>query len=136
MSRKRSDSDDIATNFEADYEVFQRAARLIDTGRSSEAEPLLKQLISGSAYWDEAQGLLALVFLDAGRAVEAVESFRELVRRRPDRESTSLGLFHALWQADRIDEAWAEMRRFRAKHESMEYRRLLRDLEADGLFPP
>lgn len=60
---------------------------------------------------------------------EAIKFFRKATVLRPQCEAVSLGLFHSLWQADRIDEAFVEMRRFLSEYESEEYTRLLADLK-------
>lgn len=91
--------------------------------------------ISSSEYRDESQALLGVILFKTKRTAEAVACFSDPVSKRPGSESASLGLLHALWEDGKINEALAEMRRFRAEHESMEYRRLLRDLKAEGVVP-
>lgn len=118
------------------YEAFGRATELLEEGELNEAEALLTELVSAGEYREESQALLGIILFKTDRTAEAVACFTNLVIKQPGSESASLGLFHALWKAEKIDEAFAEMRRYRAEHESMEYQRLLRDLKAEGIVPP
>lgn len=131
MTQKPSSAEDCGG-----YETFERAATLLEGGELDEAEGLLTQLAATEDYGDEASALLGIIFVRGGRAEEAIACFKDLASKQPGSESASLGLFHALWKAGKADEALAEMRRYRAEHESMEYRRLLRDLKAEGVVPP
>ena len=60
---------------------------------------------------------------------EVIPHFTRILEVQPTNEWASLGLFHSLWQIDRKREAAKEFKRFRAAGgESMEYRRLIKDL--------
>ncbi len=132
MTRKEINRDDCGDT----YEAFERAVELVKTGDLDEAEQLLTSLASAGDYQYEARKVLGTILLRTGRFDQAVDCFAELISESPGSESASLGLFHALWELGKTDEAFAEMRRYRATHESMEYRRLLRDLKAGGYAPP
>ena len=75
--------------------------------------------------------LLFLGYMDGklGDVVQRIETFRKATELEPQLELASLGLFHALWEADRTDEAFDEMRRFLSQYESEEYTRLLADMK-------
>jgi hypothetical protein len=58
-----------------------------------------------------------------------VPHFARVLEDQPVNERASLGLFHSLWKTEKKDDAVREVRRFRAAGgESMEYRRLARDI--------
>ena len=59
----------------------------------------------------------------------AIESFKTAVQLAPTLELASLGLFHALWEAGRRDDAFEEMKRFvRLAGPSTEYGEILKGL--------
>jgi predicted Zn-dependent protease len=62
---------------------------------------------------------------------EAISYFQQAVVLRPDSEAVSLGLFHCLWESDRMDDAFDEMKRFLTGNESEEYKRLLADINKE-----
>jgi hypothetical protein len=71
----------------------------------------------------------AAVLFRLRRFSEAAPLFARILEDQPVNHRASLGLFHSLWQIDRKSDAAKEFRRFRgAGGESMEYRRLIRDL--------
>ena len=119
-----------------EYEVLKRAAKFLDEGTFGEAEQLLTTLTDSRNYREEAQALLGSLLFKTDRLDEAIACFMNLSVTDPSSESYSLGLFHSLWRAERSEEAFAEMRRFRADYESMEYRRLIRNFKAEGYEIP
>lgn len=79
--------------------------------------------------WDEQLASASALFR-AKNYAEAVPIFGLFLKAQPLHEWASLGLFHSLWKLDRKEEAIAEIRRFRdAGGDSLEYRRLFKDLE-------
>ncbi len=76
---------------------------------------------------------LADVEWETGNLNEAVGYFKKAATLRPASETISLGLFHCLWELDRTDEAFDEMRRCVSEHDSDEYATLLREMRTrDG----
>lgn len=49
---------------------------------------------------------------DLKKPRKAIPAFRQAVQLTPKSERASLGLFHSLWDANRISEALAEIKRF------------------------
>ncbi len=115
---------------------FEEAIRLRDSNRLDEAAVALRALTSDRSDRPEAALVLAELQLRQGYFRESTKLFSELVEMYPASEKASLGLFHSLWGIGRREDAVAEMRRYRADYESMEYRRLLRELDAEGVSLP
>jgi tetratricopeptide (TPR) repeat protein len=81
-------------------------------GKLEEAVNILEKTIHeypGQAppYW-----YLGGLYWDLGKTDAAISNFKKAVELAPTVERASLGLFHALWDTDRIDEALEEMKRF------------------------
>lgn len=115
-------------------ERFDEAVRLRDSGRREEAIDLLRELVGEPGDTRGAELVLGGLLLDMNDDSRAVEVFEPLVRRYPRSESVSLGLFHSLWASGRTAEAIAELERFLSVAESMDYRRIRKDLEKEGLM--
>lgn len=118
----------------ADYKQrFEEAIGLRDSGRLPEAEHLLRALMEEGSRYAEAALILGGILLEQERFADSTELFTLLAKRQPASEKASLGLFHSLWGSSRYDEAYLEMRRYLADHDSWEYRLLRRDLEAEEI---
>lgn len=133
MTQRKSEQEAGATDPE--YEEFTRARALQEAGQLKEAEEILLDLVGGE-YAFGAQLALGTVLLEQEKAEEAVSLMARLVETYPESESVSLLLFHSLWMAQRREEAFLEMKRFLADHESWEYRRLRSDLKREGYLVP
>lgn len=73
--------------------------------------------------------LYAATLLKLDRYADAIPHFEAVLLVEPVNEKASLGLFHSLLKMDQWPEARREARRFRSSGgESMEYRRLFRDI--------
>jgi tetratricopeptide (TPR) repeat protein len=70
-------------------------------------------------------GLLASIYFELDRFKEAAENYEKATKISPKSEMASLGLFHSLWQLERNDEAFKEMKRYMSVAESAEYNELL-----------
>ena len=111
-----------------DVEEFQYALRLRDDGNLDAARDLLITLserrpdsaalfaVLGDLQWnlDDLEG--------------AITSFKTATQLAPKSEAASLGLFHCLWESDRLLDAIDECNRFLAIADAVEYRRILTDL--------
>ena len=87
-------------------------------GEAEELSVLYPEI--GSVY-----GLAASIYFELDRFEEAVKKYRKATEISPKSEMASLGLFHSLWQLDRGDEAFEEMKRYMSIAESSEYNELL-----------
>ena len=74
-------------------------------------------------------GLIGEINWHQGRLANAIRWFGKATQAAPQSELASLGLFHALWEADKEDLAIREMKRFLRVSDSAEYRTIQRDLE-------
>lgn len=104
------------------------AVRLRESGMVIEAVAVLTAVYNGGERSPELVATLADLLWDVGSLELAIGKFMEAVALAPDSEPISLGLFHCLMKAERTDEAFSEMRRFLSTSDSLEYRRLLRDI--------
>jgi tetratricopeptide (TPR) repeat protein len=76
--------------------------------------------------------VLGGLYSDVRRFSDAAAAFRRFLSTSPKSELASLGLFHALWDLGREEEAVAEMHRFLEVADSKMYRLLLCDLGRDA----
>jgi tetratricopeptide (TPR) repeat protein len=80
---------------------------LFERGEPGEAEHALRELVQRAPEDASAQHNLGLVYLRLHRHTEAIETFGESVRLRPDAAQTHLHLGYALKAAGRLEEARA-----------------------------
>jgi len=113
---------------------FEEALRIRDSGQLAEAVAALRVLVQEQSGRPEAELILGGLYLEQGNYAEALKLFTSLTGQHPASEKSSLGLFLSLWHLGRSDDAVAEMRRYLKGYDSMEYRRLRRDLEEEGLL--
>lgn len=117
---------------EEEYEAeFNRALQLRDAGAFEEAVQVFTGLLGSGFRRAAVHGMLGgIIHYDLKDPVTALPILRKSVALSPHSELASLGLFHALFALDRVDEAFDEMRRYVKDHESEEYDELLRDLKS------
>ena len=60
----------------------------------------------------------------------ALRYFREAIRLAPSWEPASLGLFHVLWENDRKDEAFEEIKRFQTVSYSKDYAAIIEEINS------
>jgi tetratricopeptide (TPR) repeat protein len=113
-------------------EAFNAACALASEGRYEEAarqlEELVRDRVDRRRRLAAAHGKLAGIYLfQLHDAPSAERHFRISTRFSPSSELASVGLFHALINQRRVDEAKAEMRRFLARKPSPEYQRILEE---------
>jgi predicted Zn-dependent protease len=115
-------------------EVLLNEAKKLSVGDlEAAAKAFLELTIEFPGYMEAKLGYAAALYR-LKRYADAAPQFESLVHDQPTNEWASLGLFHSLWKIDRWPEAVEEIRRFRdAGGDSMEYRRLFKDLEKE--FP-
>jgi hypothetical protein len=107
---------------------LRNAFILKERGADEEALTVLLDLYDKGEWSEGFAAVLGSWLADAGMHERALKVLREATNRAPTAEMISLSLFHSLLDAKREVEAFSEMRRFLAVAESLEYRRLLRDL--------
>ena len=114
-------------------ELLNEAKRLFAGDLEAAAKAFLELAIEFPENMEAKLGYAAALYR-LERYADAAPQFESLVQYQPTNEWASLGLFHSLWKIDRCSEAVEEIRRFRdAGGDSMEYRRLFKDLKKE--FP-
>ena len=118
---------------ERDYSTikprFDRALRLRDEGRTSEAEAVLSALAEEYPAVAAVHGMLGDVRERMGKLLESGESYKRAAELSPGSELASISLFHVLYAQGDLDGAFEEMRRFRRRGPSPEYDQLISDLQ-------
>jgi predicted O-linked N-acetylglucosamine transferase (SPINDLY family) len=90
-------------------------------GQISQAETILRQILSQQPDCAEAQHLLGVLCAQTGRADESISLLRGAVQRHPDIPTFQINLASALFGAGRVDEAIESYRRaLAAKGDSAE----------------
>ncbi len=113
-------------------EQFNEALRLQSEGKSDEALDLLRELEKTGIYKPAVLGMIGnILYVYKKDVKQAIDYLRETIKLSPKSEMASLGLFHALFDLHRTDEAFNEMRRFMSISDSEEYRRLLKELNTE-----
>jgi tetratricopeptide (TPR) repeat protein len=113
----------------APEKLLNEARRIFARGDLEDAADKLSRLVE--AYPDDmaVRFSYAAVLFQLRRFADVVPHFARVLEDQPVNERASLGLFHSLWKIEKKDDAVREVRRFRAAGgESMEYRRLARDI--------
>ena len=108
---------------------FDEAVKAKESGDLLRARQILLQLHQSDPDSTAILAVLGHACFKLSLFDEAIEFFRKATLLTPHSEAASLGLFHGLWQADRTDEAFDEMRRFLSEYESEEYTKLLANLK-------
>lgn len=107
---------------------FDNAVKLREEGDFASAKEMLLQLRQDDPQSPAILTVLADVCWDMKHLDEAIALFQQAAALSPNSETVSLGLFHCLWEADRTDDAFREMKRFLANNESDEYTQILADI--------
>ena len=112
---------------------FDKACRLQTEGATDSALNILFELeLSDSGPMAPVIGMIGqLLYYKKNDPEKALDYLFRSSKMSPKSERTSLALFHALFDLNRIDEAFDEMRRFMSLSDSREYRTLLSDLNRD-----
>src|SRR5882762_9312490 len=111
-------------------EEFQRAASLRDAGDQAGARLILERLSLQYASQFGVWLVLGGVQMSLSDYESAERTLSIAIVLRPNSELASLSLFHTLKHLERLNEAFAEMRRFLTlRPESHEYARLRSELD-------
>ena len=108
--------------------TFNDAVKLKEKRDFASARELLLQLHQDDPDSPTILAVLGDVCWELNHLDEAIFFFQKATVLRPSSEPVSLGLFHFLWESNRQDDAFEEMKRFLANNESEEYTRLLADI--------
>jgi tetratricopeptide (TPR) repeat protein len=119
--------------------LFDEAMKLRDAGAFDEAIALLERALT---FLEPTDGLLAHTHMQLGHIsdkqndhVKVERHFRLAVIAAPRNELASLGLFHALANLDRWEDAMTEMVRLVTMRDSARYRELLAEGFGSDLSP-
>jgi predicted Zn-dependent protease len=94
-------------------ERLQQAIDLNRNGSSNDAAIILQKLVEEFAEEAPLWWYLGGIYqYGLKQPAKAIRCFRKATALKPKSERSSLGLFHALWDLDRVDEALAEIGRF------------------------
>lgn len=110
-----------------DNAILKKANELVGSGDSEAALQLLSKVgdderkvgyfvVLGHAYWK------------CNNHSNAIEAFQHAVVAAPAFEAASLALFHCLLESGRDETAFEEMKRFMRSNTSVEYSRLLNEI--------
>ncbi len=117
---------------------FTKVVDLEEQGRLEEAAQRLRILIDSGATAASAYAKLGGLLSELGEIASAESAFREAVEKAPRWVTSSLGLFHILWQQDQRVDALEEAKRFTRLTGSDEYMDIVREInernrgKADG----
>jgi tetratricopeptide (TPR) repeat protein len=93
--------------------LFEQAILLQRAGRFQEAITVMEKTVEEYPRFWRLWWYLGGIFLhDLRKPLKAIPVYRQATRISPESERASIGLFHALWDSDRIDEALAEIKRY------------------------
>ena len=112
---------------------FNEALKRRDEGDYPGAIAMLRELAEKRPTDAAIVGMLAGLEVCVDDFANAVEHGRRAVQLSPSSELASTALFHALFGAEDIEGAFAELARFRRLTESAEYEQILSELESDTL---
>jgi tetratricopeptide (TPR) repeat protein len=125
MSRKKR---------KAPEELLAEARRKGGRGDFEGAAESLEQLLPLYPDDEDLRFLYAALLFELDRYAEALPHFESVIEIQPLNEWASLGVVHCRWKAGLIREAMSELKRFhRAGGESMEHRRLVKEIIQSGL---
>lgn len=114
----------------SDRRKKERAVELREQGDISAALDILEEMSGRQAESPLYLAALGHTYSEAGMTDEAIPCFREAVKLEPEHEMLSLALFHALWNAGRVQEAFREARRFLMRADSQDYRSMIGEMYA------
>ena len=107
---------------------FNRALELSREGHHDLAIQILSGIAQEYPKFAGVFGVMGNIYRKIGDLENAIRCFQKTVDLSPLSELASLGLFQSLQDANRKNEAIAEMRRFLSIARSEEYNRFLQDI--------
>ncbi len=112
-------------------EKFSKAQELSKSGDLHGALEVLQELVIMQPTSAVLCATLAGIYWELDDLKEAENNFRNAVELAPGSETSSLGLFHCLWEQDRKDEAFEEMKRFQSVSYSKDYEDIVKEINED-----
>jgi tetratricopeptide (TPR) repeat protein len=110
-------------------ELLSIAIDLKNSGELEVARFILERLAEYNPYDPSVFGLLGIIFWNLKIMDQAEHNFRKTTQLSPHSETASLGLFHSLWEQDKLDKALEEMKRFIRLKPSEEYTLTLEEIK-------
>ena len=111
-----------------DKDQFAKAQKLSKEGNILDMLEIMKGLVESNPRSAIFHAVLANAYWETGDLETAEKTFRKAIEITPDSEKASLGLFHCLWEQNRTDEAFAEMKRFMEIADSEDYRAIVNEI--------
>ena len=111
--------------------LFTLVIQKLDAGKIQEGVRLMEALVRRFPEQAPLHWYLGGLYLsEAKQPKKAVSHFQKAVRLAPKSERASLGLFHALWDTNRVDEALAEIKRYQllTNWKCQDYREIIAEL--------
>ena len=116
-----------------DANEFNQALKFRDAGKSEVAIAILERLAKRKPRKASVLGMLAGIQYGAGNFADAARNARRVTELSTKSELASTILFLSLFHLGDATGAFREAARFRSLKESVEYERILMDLERDTL---
>ena len=115
----------------SEKEKFSEAQKLCEAGDFAAELKLRIKLAESNPESSCHRAKLGLVYEELGELEPAEREYRKAVKLDPTWELASLGLFHILWDQDRRDEAFEEMKRFQLISDwaSADYREIMKEIK-------
>ena len=78
--------------------------------------------------------MLGSLYWDSENLKDSIIAFRKATEIKLDSKKASLGLFHTLWESDKLEEAIDEMQRFMQVAQCDDYDNISKELQEKGYF--
>ena len=105
-----------------DASRYKKARRLLEKGKDMEALPIFEGLVDRYPNEVNFRTKVAVIYLESKQFDLAEASSRTAVRLKPTSDPCSRLLFHSLWDQEKYEDAFEEMKRFvRLGGESPDY---------------
>ena len=75
----------------------------------------------------------SLYLIELRQPKNAIPYFKKATELSPQSEKASLGLFHSLWNLDRVNEALEEVKRFQTLSHSKDYDEIVAEIKEKWL---
>lgn len=109
-------------------EEFTKAQALSKKGDLTGELEIMENLVKLNPESAIFRAVLGNIFWCLGELNTAEKEFRRAVKLAPESEKTSLGLFHCLWEQNKKDAAFEEMKRFTKISNSEDYSAIVKEI--------
>ncbi len=107
---------------------FNHALQLKNSGEKIKSLEIFQYLAEEKPKESTVFLMLRAIYWDLGKIQEAVHSFGEAVKLKPNSEKLSLGYFHTLWENGEKHAALEEIKRFLTNNSSDIYNDILEEI--------